>query len=221
MNLKRLEDELKLLILDKSLFPNFRQWINDAIAEVAADFELPTLRTRTPAQVTLNSTTWIFDSPATFGKMLYQCRDSEMNKVTILRDISELDALDIDHDVVGDHITHIAVDLSDNSFCVYPKASEVINTWFYQRPPDLVNPTDEPTCIPAAYRERVILPKVIIKNYRILQDLIVDAPGQSLLYWKEQYKEGLYGSAKGDVGLINYLAKLQPPRRHGGRDPLV
>jgi hypothetical protein len=221
MNLARLEAELKLLILDKSLFPRFRQWINDAITEIAADFELPTLRTRTPAQVVLNSATWIFDAPSNFSKTLFNCRDSSMNKVHICSSIDRLDDLDIAHTAIADHITHIAVDLSDNSFCVYPKATETIFAWFYQKPNELVNPTDEPSCIPVAFRERVILPKVIIKNYRILQDLIIDAPSASLGYWQSQFANALYGSPKGDIGMLNYFAKLKKPRRHGGRDPLV
>lgn len=221
MNLGRLEAELRLLILDQSLFKNFKQWLNDAVDEIAADFDLPTLRTRVPSSVTTTTATWIFAAPATFSKKLFQCYTSDYKTVHVCRDMSEIDALDIQHTKTGDRVTHVAVDPTDNSFCIYPRAAGTLLAWFYKTPTAMVAATDEPTCIPAAYRQRVILPKVIIKNYRLLQDLVVDAPGQSLMYWEQEYQKGLYGYAKGDIGMLNYFAKLGgPPRRHGGRDPL-
>lgn len=221
MNLGRLEAELRLLIMDQSLFKNFKQWLNDAVDEIAADFDLPTLKTRTPSTVTTTTSAWIYDPPATFGKRLYECRNSDGNSVRICRDVSELDRLDINHTTTGDAVTHVCVDLIDNSFCIYPRAVDTLSAWFYQAPTPMVDAADEPAAIPAAYRQRVILPKVIIKNYRLLQDLVIDAPGQSLMYWEQEYAKGLYGSPRGDIGMLNYFAKVQGGvRRHGGRDPL-
>jgi hypothetical protein len=67
----------------------------------------------------------------------------------------------------------------------------------------------------------VIIPKVVTKNFRALQDMVIAAPHQSIMFWQEEYRQGLYGSPRGDIGLLNFIAREKPPRRHGGRDPIM
>lgn len=221
MNLGRLDAELRLLVMDRSLFPRFTQWFNDAVEEIAADFDLPALRVRQPSLVTTNNAAWIYDMPSSYSRNLFKCYNLNDHPVYVCRDMEELDRLDIRHTTAGEKVTHIVVDPSDNSLCVYPMANDVLSLWFYQKPTPMVNAADEPTCIPAEFRSRVILPKTIIKNYRILQDMITDAPDTSLAYWEAEYGKGLFGGPKSGPGMINYLAKGRgAPRRHGGRDPL-
>jgi hypothetical protein len=224
MNLGRLRQELRLAVADSSLAVYFTEWINDAILELATDFDLPALKRRTPYPFTVSTADWLFAAPACFHKKIFQARDSDYNAIRLRpRGLADLDLLDYDHDDAGDHVTDLAWEESGTPgyVGVFPKANETINLWFYEPPATLVNEADEPVCIPAPYRARVILPKVIIKNFRLLQDMSVDPPHDSLKYWEAEYAKGLYGGARGDIGLINYLARAQGgPRRHGGRDPL-
>ena len=60
----------------------------------------------------------------------------------------------------------------------------------------------------------------MIKNFKLLQDMMAEPPHQSLAWWMSEYQNGLYGSARGDIGMINIIAKDLKPKRHGGRDPL-
>jgi hypothetical protein len=108
----------------------------------------------------------------------------------------------------------------DPKLGVYPLANDTLYLWYYQKPDPLLDDGDSPRWMPEAYHYRVIVPKIIIKNFQLLQDLIKDAPHQSLAYWEEQYRKGLYGEPRGDIGLINFLARCKKPRRHGGRNPL-
>ena len=48
MKLSRLLDELALIVKDPSMEVFFRDWINDAVLEIAADFELPDLCLKEP-----------------------------------------------------------------------------------------------------------------------------------------------------------------------------
>ena len=219
MTLAELMEEIGELVADSRLESFFKRWINEAISEIAADFPLPALRLNEPTLLLVTTSTWIYDVPATYQKKLFRAADSEYTPIHIFPDLDSLDDLDLDHDDTGDHVTHVAV--RDRKIGIYPMADESIKLWFYELPTALDGLGDIPTCIPTAYHSRVIIPKVVIKNFRALQDLVIDAPHQSLMFWQREYQKGLYGEPYGDIGLINYLAREKPPRRHGGRDPIM
>jgi hypothetical protein len=219
MTLAELKEEIGILVSDSSLEQYYKRWINEAILEIAADFSLPSLRLNEPALLLVTTSTWLFNIPATYQKQLFRAADSEYTPIHILQDLNLLDERDLDHDDTGDHVTHVAV--RDQKIGIYPMADESIKLWFYKLPTTLDGLGDIPTCIPTAYHSRVIIPKVVIKNFRVLQDLVIDAPHQSLMFWQREYQKGLYGEPYGDIGMINYLAREKPPRRHGGRDPIM
>ena len=219
MTLAELKEEIGILIADSSLEQYYERWINEAILEIATDFFLPALRLNEPTLLLVTTSDWLYDVPATYQKKLFRAADSEHTLIRILLDLDSLDDLDLDHDDTGDHVTHVAV--RDRKIGVYPMAAESIKLWFYKLPTALDDPGDIPTCIPTAYHSRVILPKVVIKNFRVLQDLVIDAPHQSLMFWQREYQKGLYGEPYGDIGMLNYFAREKPPRRHGGRDPIM
>jgi len=363
MNLARLKQELSLIVLDKSLERHFADWLNEAVDEIAFDFDLPSLKLRSPVNFAVTTANWLYDPPssrgtiaaiaitnggtdyaegdildiletgatggnlvvteilgpsaspsispsispsaspspslspstspsaslspsysaslstsaspsaspsvspsaepvgvvtgvqlidggmgysvgsgkATYGggnndltiqivslvegqvvfhKRLFKAADSNWSEIEICKRWEELDARDIDHDDTGDHVTKIAITPDGSKVGIYPKATETLKLWFYERPTPMVLESDEPTCIPVAYRLRVIIPKVVIKNFKYLQDLIVQPPHESLLWWEEEYRKGLYGAPGGDIGMINYIARAIKPRRHGGVDPI-
>jgi len=218
MNLERLQNELNLIVADESLEPYFTDWLNDAILELASDFELPKLRLKEPTTLEVTTSNWLYDMPAIYHKHVIKCRNSNGDQLFVNKNIQTIESLDLDHDETGDYVQGFAVE--DNKLVIYPKANDTLSLWFYRLPVDMVALTSEPDGIPASYHERVILPKVIIKNFQLLLDMTVNPPHQSLLYWQNKYSEGLYGRPGGDVGMINYFMKSKSIRKHGGRDPL-
>lgn len=217
MTLGELESEIALYVQDDSLAVNFKDWINNAILELANDFALPALKLNDPVPLTINKSAWLYTLPSTYLKKLYKCYDSDWSKITISHGLGDLDAVDIEHADTGDHVTQVAV--RDNQLGVYPKAVEDIKLWYYKKPTDLDLSTDTPTCIPSQYHDRVILPKVVIKAYHMLIDMAVNPPEKSLTWWMAKYHAGLYGDSS-DVGMINCLARDKKIQRTGGRDPL-
>jgi len=291
MNLLRLQEELALMVKDSTFENYYTTWLNDAILEIASDFELPDLKLKTPttlstidftsasvtfetadnsinatnigASITVgdNSTdvilvsgadesanntkftvttatddklivsetvteeaagntinityNWLLDLPATYHKKVFKCRNSNGDRITVGRRIQTIEEIDYDHDETGDYVTNIAVE--GDKIAIFPKAVDTLYLWFYRLPVDMSDDADEPDGIPSAYHERVITPKLIIKNSAILQDLTIQYPPE---YFHRKYSEGLYGSRAGDVGMINYFAKSKGLKRHGGRDPL-
>jgi hypothetical protein len=223
MNLGEMERRLNLIVQDSSLAPEFAGMINDALLEIAADFDLPALKLLTPVSFSVTTDNWFYSLPANYHKNLFRCVDCNFSPVTILERLEDLEALDLDHDETGDRVSTVAVmDTGEEKFlCIYPLANDDLRLWFYQKPTRLVKNTDVPKCIPAEFHERVIFPKLIIKNYQLLLDQVENFDLKPLQYWEGKQREGLYGSAAGPIGFINFLIKVRGgPRRHGGRDPI-
>lgn len=219
MNLGELESALNLAVQDRSLVAYFSGWINNAILELAAGFELPSLKTISPTSLTVTTATWLFALPADFQKKLFRCANSDYNEIRRYKTMEYLDRLDLDHDETGDHVTAVAV--SETQIGVYPRANETIHLWYYKKPVVLVRASDVPTCIPEAYHARVILPKCTLKAYEHLQDQVENFDPKGLQYWQGKLAAGLNGSKIDGPGLINYLSKVQGgSRRTGGRDPV-
>ena len=225
MNLGELEAALDLSVQDKSLRRYYAQWLNTAILELAAAYELPALKTVTPASIVCTTATWLFPLPADFLKLIpgkkgfSGCADSNYNEVRIYRTLEYLDRLDMDHDDTGDHVQMVAV--TATQIGVYPKANETIHLWYYKKPVVLTRASDVPTCIPEAYHARVIIPKVTLKAYEHLQDQVENFDTKGLQYWQGKLAAGLRGSPMDGPGLVQYLDKVQGgSRRTGGRDPV-
>ena len=291
MKLSRLLDELALIVKDPSMEVFFRDWINDAVLEIAADFELPDLCLKEPttlstvdfssSAVTFDTTdnsiaatdigtgitvgdnstdvmiisgasesgnnstftaetvtddkvivtetvtdespgntvsinySWLLDMPATYHKKVFKCRNSNGDAIEVKRRIKRIEELDYNHDETDDYVTEVAVE--GNKIAIYPKAVDTLYLWFYRLPVNMDDDDDEPDGIPSMFHERVIIPRVVLKNISILQGVI---PQFNPEYWQNKCKEGLYGNRWGDVGMINYFAKSKGIKRHGGADPL-
>lgn len=160
----------------------------------------------------------------TFHKNLFRATDSVGNFLTIPSPsnpfrFDDLDRMDVNHSDTGPHVTHLAVSEDGSKMGIHPKANETLSLWFYIKPTPMTLPTDVPAAIPEAFRKRVLIPKVVIKNFKYLQDLMSQPPHQSLQWWQGEYMNGLYGTG-GEIGMLNYFARNKRPRRHGGRDPI-
>jgi hypothetical protein len=223
MTLAEMEQALKVVVQDQSLAPQFTRMLNDALLEVAADFDLPALRRLTPLEFPVTTDTWLWPLPDTFHKGLFRCADVDWNWVRIRRSLDDLDRRDLDHDEMGDRVTNVAVadTGADKYLGIFPLANDTLRLWFYEKPVQMVKADDSPRCLPAEYHDRVLVTKCILKNFQMFTDFIEDGPQKSLVYWENQYNQGLYGSRGGDIGLINFLVKARGgPRRRGGRDPI-
>ncbi|MDI6854395.1 MAG: hypothetical protein QME75_12420 [Deltaproteobacteria bacterium] len=218
MNLEELEQELDVIIQEASLKPHFRTWLNQAVEEVAADFHLPGLKLLEPHPLPVSTDKWLYDLPENFHKEVFRVRRGNMEPVALLRTMADLDRLDPDHDELGPQVTRAAAEAG--RIGVFPKADDTLWLWYWRKPTPMERPQDEPDGIPPAFHYRVLIPKVVIKNFKLLQDLMVQPPHPSLAWWQEEYRSGLFGSPRGDIGMINFFARAKGPRRHGGRDPL-
>jgi hypothetical protein len=139
--------------------------------------------------------------------------------VSIFRSFRPIEEQDYDHDDTGDYVESIGVE--DKQIATYPMSDDVLQMWFYRRPVDMSADSDLPDGIPEDYHRRVILPKVGLQNFEIIQTMALNAPQATLKYWHDKYEEGLYGTPRGDVGMIRYLAKFKGgPKVRGGRDPI-
>lgn len=223
MNLGEMKKRLALRVRDAGLAVFFRDYINDAILELAADFDFPSLQTLDPYPLPTNSQNWRYSLPENYHKRIFRALNSTGRKVWVYDRQEELERLDYDHDNTGDSITHIAANDSgdDKYLYTYPMADDVVRIWYYQRPPLLVKDADVCKFIPGEFHERVIFPKVIIRNFEVLMDQMENFDGKPLAYWEGRLAAGINGSRSMGPGLINWIAKLRGgPRRRGGRDPV-
>ena len=228
MNLEALEASLGEFVKDSELALSFAQKLNDTILELAGDFELPALKLLDPVSLTVDDSKWLWPMPDSFHKKLFMVRNSSLTPwghVHIHRDIEDLNRWNPEHDATGDSVSMVATGMQGENWYLgirpLPLTQNILQLWFYRKPAILAKSTDVPDCIPPEYHFRVIVVKTMIRNFQMFTDAIEDGPMKSLVYWQNEYKKGLYGELGGDIGLVNYLAKLRGgPRRHGGRDPI-
>lgn len=212
MNFGRLKEELALSAHDLEEYHG--QWINDAVLEIASDFDLPDLKLKSPTTLATTNSDWLYDMPATYHKKAFKCRNSGGYPLIIKSEIADIEAVDYDHSDTGTSITTVAIE--DGKIAVYPIANDTLSLWYYRKPVSMVLDSDVPDGIPAAYAERVILSKVIVKNFRLLIDMALNKPHQSIQYWDQRYREALYGIPGGDIGMIHYFAKIKGVKVGGG-----
>ena len=228
MNLEALEASLGEFVKDSELALSFAQKLNDTILELAGDFELPALKLLDPVFLTVDDSKWLWQMPDSFHKKLFMVRNSSLTPwghVHIAHDIEDLNRQNPEHDTTGANVSTVATGMQSENWYLgirpLPLTQNVLQLWFYRKPAILVKAGDVPDCIPPEYHFRVIVVKTMIRNFQTFTDAIEDGPMKSLAYWQNEYKKGLYGELGGDIGLVNYLAKLRGgPRRHGGRDPI-
>jgi hypothetical protein len=214
MNFERLKAEL---MLAAHAYEDYHEdWINDAVLEVAYDFELPDLRLTSPATLSVTTANWLYDMPDTYHKKAFKCRNSSGRTLMVKNDIQDIELLDYDHSDTGDSVTIIAIE--NGQIAVYPKANDTLSLWYYRLPTPMTNDSDVPDGIPVGYAERVIISKALVKNFRLVSDMAINQPNRSIQYWDQRYREALYGVPGGDIGMIHYFAKLKGVRIGGDRN---
>lgn len=211
LTLGELLNELRLIIKDHAAVEDFLTgWVNEAVLQIATDFDLPTLRRVNPASLTVTTTNWVYSLPNDYHKRLFKVMNQAGQPVHILPDISYLDAMDYNHAQTGDNVRYVAV--SGRNLGIYPKANETLSLWYYRLPDVLDDADDQITAIPPEFHRRLLLPLVVLMNFESLQDMAIEAPIQSFGFWQAKYQQGLYGSPRGPMGFVHWLA-----REHGTR----
>ena len=109
MTLEELMVEISTVVRDDSLAEKFPGWINNAISELAADFDLPALRLIEPVPLEITENTWLYDVPDSYQKHLFRARNGGYGRVQITRDLDDLHRKDIAHTQVGEKVTSVGV----------------------------------------------------------------------------------------------------------------
>ena len=226
MNLEAMESWLDFITKEAALKPFYADWLNDALLELALDFEFPALKKLLPETVMVDDSTWVWTMPSDYHKKLFRCAftdtDGRQKGVTVVDRREDLEYRD--HTQTGTNVTAVAVaqqeELSNLLIDPLPSAAVNLQLWYYQKPTRMVKAADYPTCMPAEYHERVLISRVMIKNYEYLVDQVVNPNFQGLQYWQAKENAGLHGDGT-CIGLLNHFDKSQgPPRRTGGKDPI-
>lgn len=227
MKLSDMEADLNQTVDDASMAPFYKEWINDALMELAAEFELPALKLVIPVSLPVDNSDWLFSMPENFHKKLFRCTYYDSNNqersITVCDRIEDIAYLD--HTEEAATIAQVAVTPmgDEHMLGIYPLPADPVTLylWYFRKPTLLVNQDDVPDLFPSEFHHKVILPKVVIRNYQKLTDQVAGLGIAPITFWKGEYAEGLYGTRGLGPGLINYLAKAyKPPRRIGGRDPV-
>ena len=227
MNFETLQRELREILRDPTVDHLLGGWLNDVVLEVAAMYELPTLRLRVPATLAVVNTTHIFNLSAathvssyTYMKRCFRITSSTVEQgFTLEPSVTLLDDVDPDHSDTGTSVQRIAVEA--DQIAVYPRATENLSVWFYRTPATMVNPTAEPDGIPAPYHYKVLVPMVVL---RAVRDYPNDRPygvlgdnTKLLVWWTTRLNQGLYGDGI-MPGMLHYIQKaqrVQTPRLRG------
>jgi hypothetical protein len=226
MNLEEMEALLSVIVQDDSLKDYYKKWINAAILEVASDYDLPPLRLIDPVLIPVDSSGWLWPMPEDFHKSLFHCKRKQNGIFVRVHVHDRIDDIKFkDHHEIRDYVNCVAVGAQgeDHLLGIYPlpRSPMDLYTWYYRKPRILKKPKDTPDCIPPQFRERVIITRVVWRNYQYILDQVETSDLRPIEYWEGEAIKGVHG-APGHPGLLNYFVKTEQgrPRRTGGRDPV-
>jgi hypothetical protein len=218
MQLSDLRLEIRQQLRDPTVESSLTTWLNQAMLELAAEFEFPTLRITTPAALAVSPSTWLYNLSAlthpTITGFVYQKKLTLVTSATvqqgfIIEHLHDLDFTDPTHSDTGDAVLRIAVDA--DQLGVYPLASDTLSVWCYRRPVDMSADSDQPDGLPEPYHWRVLVPYVILRAFRLFPDYAFEAPAANtgaLQRWTAILNQGLYGDGHA-LGLLDYIKKSQ------------
>lgn len=231
MNLLDLKKELKQILRDPTIESSLTFWLNDCLLELAHQFDLPGLKLKNPATLTTTTAEWLYTMRAdvtppapghTYMKHVLRATTSQFERGMVLhREIATIDQIDPDHDDTATDVHRIAVedDTDDATIAIYPKADDTIRLWYYRQPVAMVADTDVPDGIPAAFHRTVLIPKVVLRAFRVYPELALEDEAsntRALRRWEAELQRGLFGDGY-QIGMLDALAKSHLPRIRGPR----
>jgi hypothetical protein len=271
--------------------PRYANWLNNAMVEIARDFELPPLKLIKPIYFWMYSDTWYYPMPAqkqawasgtvytaytpfvednptqevpplphsqpvigsliydaatdavyqsktnhtaagtfaaelTAGKWrkLYSSNVSYHKKVTGARsyenqwevipvsyEMAMIENLDSLHHDTGNYAEQIGVE--DKFLGVYPRVDDVVSMYFYRMPLPMIKQSDVPDGLDDEFHHDVIVPWVIIRNFKIINQMAIRPLLQNITFWQKELRDGT-------EKLKLKLAKSKSIDKRGGSDPL-
>jgi len=219
VNLEELTLDLKQILRDPTVESSFPTWLNDSMTELAGEFELPALRLREAATLTTTTSAWLYDladavhpSGYEYMKRCFRVSSTAVpTGFTLETDMSVLYDIDPERDDTGDSVQRVVLD--GDQVGVSPLASDSLSVWYYRRPLPMEDEDDEPDGIPDAYHYRVLIPKVVLRCFRVYPELATESVNdgtQALVLWTQRLREGLYGNGY-EIGLLDALQKANRP----------
>ena len=213
MNLANLQTELQIILRDPSVESSFTTWINDELLQLAHEFDLPGLKLQTAASLVCINTQYLYNlSAAThassyaFHKKVWKVtRPGATQGITIHHTHRDIDVLDPAHTTTGTNITDVGIEHAQ--LTTYPMANQTLSLWFYRRPTLLAADNDIPDFIPDSFHYKVIIPRVILRAFRIFPELATANAGDAtnaLLLWEGKLLQGMYGDGLA-IGLLEAL----------------
>ena len=218
MDFARLKLEVQNVVRNPTVDTSLGNWLNDAVSELAAEYELPVLRLREPATVTTTTANWVYNlSAATHpSSYTYQKKVWRVTSATVQQgyglepEFVAFDDIDRDHTQTGSAVQRVAIE--GDQLGIYPKANDSLRLCFYRKPVAMVANGDLPDGIPEPYHYKVLVPYVVLRCMRLYPDDLAEAlPGdntRALARWTGLLNQGLYGNGT-EIGLLHYIQKAQ------------
>lgn len=219
MTLSELQIQVRQVVRDPTVESSITTWANDAILELAGEYELPALRLRTPATLTTTASDWLYDIAEAshdlgyeYLKRVWRVSSSTVPQGFIIEnDMTAFYDLDPERDDTGTAVQRVAID--GDQLGVYPLCADSLSLWYFRKPGVMEDDDDEPDGIPAPYHYRVLVPKIVLRAMRLYPELISDNPSdntRALTLWQTRLQSGLYGDGF-EIGMLSYLSKANRP----------
>jgi hypothetical protein len=287
-----IQEDLIDIIQNDAYRPRLTSWVNNAMLEIARDFELPPLKVLKPIYYWLYQDAWYYPMPelqvawasgvvytarvvftednpipgttpvvpvaqASIGSLVYdatsdrvyQCITSHTSaggdaplstnakwrplystnltyhkKVTGARsynnywevipvsyEMAIIENLDGQHHDTGDTVEQIAV---EHKFMgSYPRVNDVVSMYFYRQPVPMSRLNDIPDGLDDEFHCDVLIPRVVVRNFRIINQMAIRPLLQNLTYWEKVQTEG-------EEKMKLKLVKSKAIEKRGGSDPL-
>jgi len=270
--------------------PRYVNWLNNAMVEIARDYELPPLKLIKPIYFYLYPDEWYYPMPSqqaawvtshaysaytpfvvdtptgtapavpvaqpVIGDLVYdattnavyQCKVAHTSgvfatdlaagkwrklyttnvtyhkKVTGVRsyqnqwevipvsyEMAMIENLDSRHNDTGTYAEQVGIE--DKFLGSYPRVTDVISMYFYRSPNPMVLPNNIPDGLDDEFHHDVLVPWVIIRNFKIINQMAIRPLLQNITFWKNELNEGV-------EKMKLKLAKSKSIDKRGGSDPL-
>lgn len=109
--------------------------------------------------------------------------------IPVAYDMAMVENLDPQHIDTGSMLQQIAVE--GNSLGVYPLCTDQLQLYFYRKPIPMQNPSDVPDGIPEQFHCDVVVPRVVVRNFRIINQMAIRPLQKNIEYWERVMEDGI------------------------------
>ena len=227
MTLDELTVEIKSVCQNPTIESSITTWLNQAVLELAGQYELPQLRLRQPAVLTTTTADYLYpitDAVHPLGyeyqKRVFRITSSAFQYGFGLEGEPQwINSIDPTHAQTGESIQRIAVE--GNELVVWPKADDSLNVFYYRKPIPMVDGDDLPDGVAEPFHYRVLVPYVVLRAMRLYpEEMPYSVTGdntKALLRFQGMLNSGLYGDGvmEGWLHFIQKGERVGTPRLRG------